>query len=615
MSNRRSRVAFAATSVVLTIAVAACSSSNSKGTTSTPTTGSTPSAVGSTTANGGTGNVTAEFNAATKGVVNASTKTGGTLNYVASDDFDSLDGTRTYYAYSIDFQRYFTRTLMAYDAKPGIAGAKAVPDLATSAGVVSNGGKTITYTLKDGIKFQDGTPITSKDIKYGIERDFAQDVLPGGPTYNKDMLDEGQNYPGPYKDTDPNHLGLKSVLTPDDKTIVFNLANPYSDWDYIMTLPTAAPVEAKVDQDPATGGAKYASNVQSSGPYMIQSYQPNKSLVLVKNPNWDQSTDTIRHQLVDKITVTMGLDSDDMDKRMLSGQGDVEIESTGVQSTAQTTILRDANLKKNADAPLTGFTRFFALDQNVPELSNVDCRKAIEYAANKVDLQTARGGATGGGDIATTVAPPTLPGYQSFNDYPSGPDNTGDLTQAKAELAKCGKPTGFHTNIATTNKGKGPKVATALQAALARVGITADIQQFDSSNYYSTTIGTPSNVKAKDLGIQVVGWGADFPTGYGYFSAIADGRKILKDGGNSNWAEVNDPAINAALDDMTTTTDQAQKDKDTHIVDQALMDGAYYMPFTYDKALTYRNPRLTNVYVTGAAGMYDFVSIGVDDGK
>ena len=615
MSNRRSRVAFAATSVVLTIAVAACSSSNSKGTTSTPTTGSTPSAVGSTTANGGTGNVTAEFNAATKGVVNASTKTGGTLNYVASDDFDSLDGTRTYYAYSIDFQRYFTRTLMAYDAKPGIAGAKAVPDLATSAGVVSNGGKTITYTLKDGIKFQDGTPITSKDIKYGIERDFAQDVLPGGPTYNKDMLDEGQNYPGPYKDTDPNHLGLKSVLTPDDKTIVFNLATPYSDWDYVMTLPTAAPVEAKIDLDPAKGGAKYQNNVQSTGPYMIQSYEPKKSLVLVKNPAWDQSTDTVRHQLVDKVTVTMGLDNDDMDQRLISGQADIEIESTGLQAAQQTQVMRDPKLKANADAPLTGFTRGFALDPAVPELSNVDCRRAVEYAMNKVDLQTARGGPTGGGDIATTMAPPTLPGYQSFNLYPSGPDNTGDLAKAKDELAKCGKPNGFHTNIATTNKGKGPKVATAMQAALARVGIQTDIQQFDSSGYYSTTIGTPSNVHSKDLGIMVMGWGADFPTGYGFFSAIADSRKILQAGGNSNWAEVKEPTIDQALDDMTQTTDADQKAKDVQTIDHKLMEGAYYAPFTYDKALTYRNPRLTNVYVTNAAGMYDFVSIGTSDGK
>ena len=610
MSNRRSRVAFAATSVVLTIAVAACSSSSSKGGATT-----SPTSVGATTANGGTAPVDAAFNASTKGVVNSSTKTGGTLNYLATADFDSLDPVRTYYAYSWDFQRYFTRSLMAFDTKAGSAGTKVVPDLATGPGVVTNDGKTITYTLKDNLKFQDGTPITSEDVKYGIERDFAQDVLPGGPTYFQDLLDGGQHYPGPYKDTDPKHLGLNSVKTPDPKTIQFNLEKPYAQWDYLMTMPSAGPVEAKVDQSPDTGGAKYANHVQSSGPYMIQSYDPNKSLVLVRNPNWDQSTDTIRHQLVDKVTVTMGLDADDMDQRMLSGQGDIEIESTGVQSSAQTQILRDPNLKKYADAPLTGFTRMFALDPKVPELANIDCRKAIEYAANKVTLQTARGGPTGGGDIATTVAPPTLPGYQSFDLYPSGPDNTGDLAKAKEELVKCGQPNGFHTNIATSNKGKGPLVAQALQSALARVGIKADIQQFDSSSYYSTHVGTPSNVHSKDLGIITAGWGADFPTGYGYFSSISDSRKILQSGGNSNWPEVNEPTIDAALDDMTATADPAQQAKDVQTIDHKLMEGAYYLPFTYDKALLYHTPRTTNVYVTNAFGMYDYVSLGVNDGK
>jgi peptide/nickel transport system substrate-binding protein len=613
MSNRRSRVAFAATSVVLTIAVAACSSSNSKPSTTTPTTSGGSAATSSSSASDQ--GVKPEFNAATKGIVNASTKTGGTLNYVATDDFDSLDPVRTYYAYGITFQRYFSRTLMAFDAKPGVAGTKPVPDLATAPGALTDGGKTVTYTLKDGIKFQDGTPITSKDIKYAVERDFAQDQVPGGPTYFKDMLDQGQNYPGPYKDTDPNHLGLKSVLTPDDKTIVFHLASPYSDFDALLTMPIDAPVPQKVDLDPAKGGSKYQNNVVSSGPYMIQSYEPKKSLVLVKNPAWDQSTDTIRHQLVDKVTVTMGLDSEDMDHRLLSGQADIEIESTGLQAAQQTQVLRDPKLKENADNPTTGFTRGFALDPQVPELANVDCRRAIEYAMNKVDLQTARGGPNGGGDFASTMAPPTLPGYQAFDLYPSGADHTGDLAKAKEELTKCGKPNGFHTNIATTNKGKGPKFATAMQAALARVGITADIQQFDSSSYYSTTIGTPSNVHSKDLGIMVMGWGADFPTGFGYFSAISDSRKILQPGGNSNWAEVNEPTIDAALDDMLVTTDQAKKAADVQTIDHKLLEQAYYAPAVYDKALTYRNPRLTNVYVTGAAGMYDFVSIGTSDGK
>lgn len=608
MTHRRSRVAFAATSVVLTVAVAACSSSKSTGGTATkPATSASSSSTGATTG----------FNAALTNVTNPSTKTGGTLNFMATSDVDSFDGTRSYYANSWDLERLFDRGLMAYDSKPGAAGAKVVPDLATAAGQVSSDGKTVTYTLRDGIKFQDGTPITSKDIKYGIERSFSSDVLTGGPTYAVDLLSgyQGQTYPGVYKDTDPNKLGLKAVETPDDKTIIFHLNKPFADWDYIMALPLSTPVPEKVDQDAATGGAKYQYHVVATGPYMFQSYDPGKQVVWVKNPNWDKSTDPIRAQLVDKIVLTQGMDPDDMDKRLQSGAGDIEVEGTGVQATFQATILRNASVKANADDPTTGFTRYFALNTQVPELKNVDCRRAIEYAADKVALQTARGGPIGGGPIATTMSPPTLVGYVAANPYPSGPDNKGDLTQAKAELAKCGSPNGFKTNIATTNKGKAPKVAAALQAALARVGIDAQVQQFDASSYYSTVIGTPSNVHSKDLGIMTAGWGADWPAGFGFYSSIVDGRKILQQGGNSNYSEENNPQINDLLDKLATDPSADNRAKYTAQIDQLVMQDAVMLPFTDDAALVYRNPRVTNVYITNAFGIYDFVSMGVSDGK
>ena len=600
MTNRRSRTTtIGAISVVLAISAAACGSSK------TPVAAPTSAAA----AKG--------FDAAVKSVENPSTKTGGTLNFVATSDVDSFDGARSYYANTWNLQRLFTRSLMGFDAKVGPAGALAVPDLATSKGQISTDGLTVTYTLRDGIKFQDGSAITSKDIKYGVERSFAQSVLPGGPTYLHDLLDgvNGEKYLGPYKDTDPNHLGLKAVETPDDKTIVFHLNKAFADFDYLMALPTAAPVPAAVDQDPAKGGAKYQFNVVADGPYMFQSYDPGKSVVWVKNPNWSKATDPIRSQLVDKIILTQGLDADEMDKRLLSGAADIEIEGSGVQAAAQAKILTTPDIKANADDPTTGFTRYFAINQTVPELSNIHCRMAVEYATDKVALQNARGGPVGGGQIATNLAPPALPGFKALNPYPSGADNTGDLVKAKAELAACGVPNGFHTNIATSNKGKGPKVAAALQQGLARVGIVADVQASDASTYFSTTVGTPSNVHAKDLGIITAGWGADFPTGFGFFSSILDGRKILTAGGNSNYQELNDPAINTMLDQLTTETDQTKRLALVSQIDEKTMATATILPFTWDAALTYRNPRVTNVYVTGAFGMYDNVSMGVSDGK
>src|SRR5262249_48384949 len=153
--------------------------------------GNSPSSSSSTSAGGAGG-----FNAATKGIVNPSTKQGGVLKVVSDSDADSWDPARMYYGWMFDFSRLYNRTLVTSAPEPGTGSLKLVNDLAASQDVSSDG-LTYTYKLKSGIKFQDGTPITSKDIKYGIERIFAQDVLPGGPTYLIGILDEGQHYPGP----------------------------------------------------------------------------------------------------------------------------------------------------------------------------------------------------------------------------------------------------------------------------------------------------------------------------------------------------------------------------------------------------------------------------------
>ena len=169
---------------------------------------------------GGSSGSKAGYNAILNGVVNPSTAKGGTLNFWSSQDADSWDPGRGYYAFVWTLNRLYTRKLVDYPGKPGPEGLKLEPDLAQALPEISADKLTYTFKLKSGIKFDDGSPITSKDIKYGIERVWAADVINGGPVYLPGVLDQGQNYPGPYKDKDPDKLGLKSVETPDDSTII-----------------------------------------------------------------------------------------------------------------------------------------------------------------------------------------------------------------------------------------------------------------------------------------------------------------------------------------------------------------------------------------------------------
>lgn len=551
------------------------------------------------------------YNAALTGIVNPGDKKGGTLKLISSQDVDSMDPARAYYAFVWNLNRLYTRKLVDYAAAPGKDGLKLVPDLAAAEPEISADKLTYTFKLKSGLKWDDGSPITSKDIKYGIERVWAADVISGGPVYLPGVLDQGQKYPGPYKDTDPDKLGLKSVTTPDDTTISFKLQKPYSDFLYLLAMPGSGPVPKARDT-----GAQYGSAPASSGPYMLKpgAVVPGKSVSFVRNPNWDQSTDTIRKALPDAINLTITTNADDMDKRLIDGTEDMDAGQTGVQTQARTQILQDEKLKANSDAPTTGFLRYAGLATSVAPLDNIDCRKAIIYAADPTSLQTARGGPIAGGDIGTNMLPPNIagadPAYDPYNRLQGKPQ----VDKAKEALTACGKPTGFDVTIAVrNNKPAEVKSAEALQAALKGANINAKIDQYDGAQQASIT-GSPDNVKKKGYGIIIGGWGADYPTGAGFMQPLSDSRFIPANG-NYNLPEIKDPAIDALYDQASAETDPVKAADIYKQINQKIMEGAYYLPFVVDKALNYRNPRLTNVYEHSALSMIDFQAIGLSDGK
>ncbi len=187
------------------------------------------------------------------------TTKGGTLNILTPQTALHFDPA-TSQSLGITSMGLVARRLTTWDVEPGKT-AKVVPDLATTTGESSDGGKTWTYTLKDGLKFQDGTPITTKDIKWGIERSFAPN-LTGGLSYHKSLLVGGSQYQGPFEGKT-----LDSIETPDDKTIVFKLDSAYGDWPWLASMPAFAPVPEGDGKD--TGA--YDAKPVSSGPYQIES--------------------------------------------------------------------------------------------------------------------------------------------------------------------------------------------------------------------------------------------------------------------------------------------------------------------------------------------------------
>jgi peptide/nickel transport system substrate-binding protein len=564
---------------------------------------------GSTSSSGGGSgsSSSAGFNAAVTSVVNPSTHKGGTLTFGDSSTPDSMDPGNTYYAFMWNLTRLYTMPLMTYKSCPGKCGLQVVPDLATGPGVVSDNGLTWTYHIQPDVKFEDGTTVTSSDVKYAVERTFDRSVLPLGPSYFPLLLaPQKPAYPGPFKDRSKNLMGLQAVQTPNATTIVFHLAKPFADFNYVVAIPQTAPVPSAKDT-----GANYQLHPMSTGPYKFQSYQLNKLTTLVPNTYWKASTDPNASQLASKITITWNMNANDIDSRLLAGDLDVDAAGTGVQAAARAKILSSASLKASSDDPISGFLWFMYLNTKVAPMNNLHCRMAVEYAANKTNLQTAYGGPVAGGQIASTVAPPNVVGQKNFDLYESTTKPGGDLAKAKAELKLCGQPNGFSTGIAyRSDRPKEVQAAQALQAALAPAGIKLSLHGYPSGTYYSNFAGVPNYVHSHNLGIDAGGWAPDWPDGYGFFDFIAAGDTISA-AGNTNVEELNDPVVNNLLNKMASTTDAATRNSYTAQIDMQVMKDAAILPEVYAKSLLYRSPNLTNVYVQPYYGMYNYAVLGL----
>lgn len=555
--------------------------------------------------NGGGGTNEPAFDAANGQVFNESDAKGGIIKLANEGDWDSLDPADTYYGYSWDFARLYSRSLVMFNPVPGEGSSELIPDLAEDLGEPSDDGKTWTYKIRKGVKYEDGTEVKAQDVKYGVLRTLDREAFPNGPEYFKQFLNLPESYLGPYKSkgVDTN----AAIETPDDYTVVFHLNQPFAGFDYFAMLVQTVPVPEAKDT-----GVKYRDHVISSGPYKFDTVEPGKRFNLVRNDQWDPKTDDIRKALPDGYEVTLNMPQADIDNQLMSGDLHVHVTGTGVGAAAQSQILEDESLKANADNPTIARLWYTSINSNVAPFDNVDCRKAVQYATDRTSYQRAMGGEIAGGDIATNLLPPAIPGYEQFDLYPAGENNKGDLDKAKDHLTKCGKPDGFTMNVAYRNERDQEKaVAQSLQQSLDRVGIKLTLKGYAQGDYFSQFVGLPSFAKDNGLGLVVNGWGADWNDGFGFLSQIVDSRVIRETGGSSN-VSVRSPEVDQMLDEALGELDDGKREKLWAQIDRKVMEESFILPGVVAKSLLYRGDGLTNVFINDQFGYYDYLMMGVE---
>jgi len=530
-----------------------------------------------------------------------STVDGGTLRAVAPA-VDSLDPARSYLPWVWNLMRLYTRTLVTYESAADADGAELVPDLATGLGMPSENNQTWTYTLRPGTAFENGRSITAADVKYGIERSFASDVIVGGPLYVVSLLDDPeQPYPGPYfvPDTSDPPPGLASIETPDPSTIVFRLTRPYAAFDQVMALPSSSPVAVEADTR-----AGYGQAPLSSGPYRIASVDPVTGIVLERNPVWDPGTDDVRSARPDRVEVHTGLSSVERDQRVLGGSADLDLGG-GVAPESLDRVLQDPLIAPRTDQIATGALQLLALPSTVAPFNNPACRLAVAAAVDEAAVQEALGGPA----LAQPTRglwPSTLAGGMPEADSPT----PVDVAEVGRQLAACGVPEGFSTTIAAPNQARSLAVADVVRANLAAVGIEATVEGLDPATYYASDIGSPATVAANGYGILLTRWSADFPDPASFLGPLVDGREITA-AGNTNVAEVNDPAINGLVDSAYAAIDDVAALTAWETIAQTTTAGGFYVPVVEERIVLLAGERLRNAVVHWAYGGYDLATVAV----
>ncbi|MFD9267472.1 ABC transporter substrate-binding protein [Streptomyces goshikiensis] len=527
---------------------------------------------------------------------------GGTLTVLNAEPQSDFDPARLYTSGGGNVPSLVFRTLTTRNREDGAAGTKVVPDLATDTGKANADATEWTYTLKDGLKYEDGTPITTADIKYGIERSFAAE-LSGGAPYLRDWLIGGESYEGPYKN---GGKGLDSIVVPDEKTITFKLRKPEGEFPFLATQTQFAPVPKAKDT-----GVTYEEHPVSSGPYkVVKNDGDGEHLTLERNEHWDPKTDEERKAYPDKIDVRSGLDAAVINQRISTSSGaDAAAITTdtnlGPAELAQ--IGGDKQLAARVGTGHFGYTNYLAFNPKVAPFDNPKVRQAISYAVNRTSVVNAAGGSALAEPATTFLPEQEAFGFTKYDHFPAGA--TGDAAKARELLKEAGFPDGISitlTHNTAQNRQTGPEIATAVQQALAAAGITVKLEGLEN-NAFNERRWDAKNTP----GFFLSRWGADWPSGGPFLAPIFDGRQIVTNGSNYNHAQLDDPAVNTEIDEIAKLTDLAAAGKRWGALDKKIGEQALDVPLFHPVYKRLVGKDVKNVVISDWTGVLDISQVSV----
>jgi peptide/nickel transport system substrate-binding protein len=524
---------------------------------------------------------------------------GGTITVLIPGDPgpDTLDPTGGWSVTGNSIQQALTSRSLTQYARGDDGQPVLVPDLATDLGTPNDDFTEWTFTIRDDATWEDGKPVTAEEVAFGICRSLDAEAFPSGPgtEYSKPYFLGAEDYEGPYSAKDPTCSKWSGVEV-NGQDVTIKMAKPYPDMDYWGAFMAMGPAPLGDASKPPNYGNKPLSN----GPYKVESFAVNEELVLVKNDQWDPSSDPARHQYADEWVFKFNQDQAKVDEIMLSDNSDSQ---TSIATQLGSDKYNEANGALGDRLVQQGTQCVSTLTPDYTQITDINVRKALAYAYPYEDVWLALGEVPGVTRIpANSVMPPGMAGKKDFQV--DGEQITYDPEKSKQLLEEAGVEMPYPITMVYYEVDP---LAVAVQKQIDK-GFAAGGFKVKSIPVQESPYNTwldPDNKVNKQLNLRGVNWCSDWPSGSTMIPAL------LRTGAVYNTAGFSEKDIDAEMDDIATMPLEDQPDAWGALDEKIMTEYFPIIPTAFRNDLFVFGTKIGNPSGDGALGAPNYKDLYV----
>jgi peptide/nickel transport system substrate-binding protein len=474
---------------------------------------------------------------ATQKVSSSKALRGGTLRVNQSAGaFDTLDPGLAYVTNDWEVLYSTGLNLVNFPNKSGAAGSQLFPEAAKAFPTISKGGRTVTFHLRSGLRFSDGSPVTAAAYNRAWERILSPKMYAQYGIF--DQLNK--MVVGAQKFTDGKAAHI-SGISAKGLTLTFHLVKPNPTFVNILGMQWFNAVKPNMKYTKSSGGIlKYPS----AGPYYIATNQPGRLTVLKRNKYYHGSRLANPNQIV----IQSFPNSNGEASLLQIEKNQVDFDMGGVPSADVKTVSQKYGgpNKGQFHVGTQACIIWEAFNNAKAPTNNANVRKALNYAIGRTPIITTLGPFAG--SASDQVLVPGLNGYKKLKAYGNFPD----FAKAKAvggSALNNAPALNIYYNAASASR---TTEAEFIQAQLNHIGLKSNLEKSDPTDYYG-----PIETKGTDYNIAHSGWCADYFDPFDFINVNFDGRSIQATG-NVDYFYFNNSKFNKQMDHAASLSGSAR---------------------------------------------------------